>query len=107
MSPARQVYRFSVAAAVAGIVGLSAWFYFHQDRQVPIAQVNINTELPKVSDVEISEFLLTAPDMPQSDIFQVAGLDNLNVEEMLMDVKDGELVEFVKDDLILQPKKMN
>ncbi len=107
ISPARQVYRFAMAAAVAGIIGLSAWFYVHQEEEKPVAQVNINAELPKVSEKEMSEFLLTAPDMPQAETLQLAGLENLDIEEMLKDVNENELKEYVKDEQVLMPEKMN
>lgn len=103
----KKALKLSVAAMVAGIIGISAYLYFQLDSPViPTAQVNINAELPKVSEAEMNDFLLSVPDMPQTDILQMAGLDNLDFEDMLKDVQDSELQEFVKE-TDLQPEKLN
>jgi hypothetical protein len=104
----RQVWKLSVAAMLAGIIGISAWFYFQQ-AAAPFspAQVNVKAELPKVSEDEITDFLLSVPEMPQAETPQVAGLNNLNVEDMLKDVQDGELQDFVKEMPDLQTEKLN
>ena len=104
----RQVWKLSVAAMVAGLIGISAWFFYQQENSsVPALQVNINSELPKVSEEEITEFLLSVPEMPQAETLQVAGLDNLNVEDMLKDIQEADLQDYVKEMPDLQPDKLN
>lgn len=104
----RQAWKLSVAAMVAGIIGISAWFFFQQETaSFDPAQVNVKAELPKVSEDEIADFLLSVPEMPQAETISVAGLDNLNVEDMLKDVQDGELQDFVKEMPDSQPEKLN
>jgi hypothetical protein len=104
----RQVWKLSVAAMVAGIIGISAWFFYQQENtSVPSLQVNINAELPSVSEEEMTDFLLSVPEMPQAETLQMAGLDNLNVEDMLKDVQEVELQDYVKEMPDLQPDKLN
>jgi hypothetical protein len=108
MTGTRQVWKLSVAAMVAGVIGIAAWLFYQQDTAMTMpAQVNINAELPKVSEQEMNDFLLSVPEMPATETPQVAGLDNLNIEDMLKDVQDGELQDFVKDMPELQPEKLN
>jgi hypothetical protein len=108
MSGTRQVWKLSVAAMVAGIIGIAAWLFYQQDTSMTIpSQVNVNAELPKVSEEEMNDFLLSVPEMPSTETPQVAGLDNLNIEDMLKDVQDGELQDFMKDMPELQPEKLN
>jgi len=108
MSGTRQVWKLSVAAMVAGVIGIAAWLFYQQDTDMAVpTQVNINAELPKVSEEEMNDFLLSVPEMPATETPQVAGLDNLNIEDMLKDVQDGELQDFVKDMPELQPEKLN
>jgi len=108
MTGTRQVWKLSVAAMVAGVIGIAAWLFYQQNTAMTIpAQVNINAELPKVSEEEMNDFLLSVPEMPATETPQVAGLDNLNIEDMLKDVQDGELQDFVKDMPELQPEKLN
>ncbi len=108
MYRARQVWKLSVAAMIVGVIGISTWLFYRQDAAVmSTAQVNINAELPKVSEEEMADFLLSVPDMPQTETLQVAGLDNLDIEDMLKDVQEGELQDFVKDMPDLQPQKLN
>ena len=107
ISPVRQLYKLAAAAIVAGIIGVSAWFYFHQEKTDTPSLATINAELPTVSEKEMKDFLLTIPDMPQPENFQVAGLDNLNFQDMLKDVNDDDLLEFIEESPIVQPEKMN
>jgi len=108
MSGTRQVWKLSVAAMVAGVIGIAAWLFYQQNTAIDLpAQVNINAELPKVSEQEMNDFLLSVPEMPATETPQVAGLENLNIEDMLKDVQDGELQDFVKDMPELQPEKLN
>jgi hypothetical protein len=104
----KKALKLSAAAMVAGIIGISAYLFFQQNSpSVSTAQVNIKAELPKVSEAEMNDFLLSAPDMPQTETLQMAGLDNLDFEDMLKDVQDSELQEFVKEMPDLQPEKFN
>jgi hypothetical protein len=104
----RQVWKLSVAAMVAGIIGISAWFFYQQEiTSTPSLQVNINAELPGVSEEEMTDFLLSVPEMPQAETLQMAGLDNLNVEDMLKDIQEVELQDYVKEMPDLQPDKLN
>jgi hypothetical protein len=108
MTGTRQVWKLSVAAMVAGVIGITAWFFYQQNTSVIIpSQVNVKAELPKVSEEEMNDFLLSVPEMPATETPQVAGLDNLNIEDMLKDVQDGELQDFVKDMPESQPEKLN
>lgn len=108
MSRTRQVWKLSVAAMVAGMIGIAAWFFYQQNGSMNISsQVNVKAELPKVSEEEMNDFLLAVPEMPATEMPQVAGLDNLNIEDMLKDVQDGELQDFVNDVPDLQPEKLN
>jgi hypothetical protein len=107
MSPVKQMYKLAAAAIVAGLIGVSAWFYFHQEQTGMPSIAKINAELPTVPEKEMKDFLLTIPDMPEPENFQVAGLDNLNFQDMLKDVKDDDLLEFVEESTIVQPEKMN
>lgn len=93
---------------IAGIIGISAWFFYQQENSSnPTLQVNVNAELPGVSEEEINEFLLSVPEMPFSETLQVAGLDNFNVEDMLKDVQETELQDYVREMPDLSPEKLN
>lgn len=104
----KQVWKLSVAAMIAGIIGISAWFFYQQENSsIPTLQVNVNAELPAISEEEINDFLLSVPEMPFSETLQVAGLDNLNVEDMLKDVQETELQDYVREMPDLSPEKLN
>jgi hypothetical protein len=104
----KNVWRLSVAAMISGIIGISAYLYYQQDTPTTLtAQVNIVDELPKVSEDDMTHFLLSVPDMTQTETLPMAGLDNLNIEDMLKDVQDSELQDYVKEMPDLQPEKLN
>lgn len=108
MSVTRQVWKLSVAAMIAGIIGITAWFFYQQNASViSPSMVNVKSELPKVSEEEMNDFLLSVPEMPATETPQVAGLENLVIEDMLKDVQDGELQDYIKDMPDLQPEKLN
>ena len=108
MSVTRQVWKLSVAAMIAGIIGITAWFFYQQNATaVSPSMVNVKSELPTVSEEEMNDFLLSVPEMPATETPQVAGLENLVVEDMLKDVQDGELQDYIKDMPDLQPEKLN
>jgi hypothetical protein len=104
----RQVWKLSVAAMIAGFIGISAWFFYQQENfSIPPVQVNVNAELPGISEEEINDFLLSIPEMPFAETLQVAGLDNFNVEDMLKDVQETELQDYVREMPDLSPEKLN
>jgi hypothetical protein len=104
----KQIWKLSVAAMITGLIGISAWLFFSQNVPVlPSSQVNLSTEWPKVSEEEMTNFLKTIPEMPQPETLQVAGLESLNVEDMLKDVQDGELQQFIAEMPDLQTDKLN
>ena len=108
MSVTRQVWKLSVAAMIAGIIGITAWFFYQQNASVVSPSiVNVKSELPKVSEEEMNDFLLSVPEMPATETPQVAGLENLVIEDMLKDVQDGELQDYIKEMPDLQPEKLN
>lgn len=108
MNSRTQVWKLSAAAMIAGVIGISAWLMFFQGPvQQPTAHVNVKAELPKVSEKEIEDFLLTAPEMSQPEILQLAGMDNINVEDLLKDVQDDELQDFMKEIPDMQNEKLN
>jgi hypothetical protein len=104
----KQVWRLSVAAMIAGLIGISAWLFFTQDSPVFLSsQVTVNSLLPKISEKEIADFLQSDPEIPQMETQEVAGLDNLNLEDMLKDVQDGELQQYIIEKPDLQAEKLN
>ena len=104
----KQIWKMSVAAAVAGLIGISAWFYFSQDKSmISLEQVNVKAELPKVSDQDMADYLQLVPDLPNPETLPVAGLDNLDIEDMLKNVQDGELQQFISEVPDVQADKQN
>jgi hypothetical protein len=91
----RKWMRMAVAAMVAGIIGISGWFYFSQpkgfDANRPLAQ-----ELKNVSTKELNEFIKTTDITTTStETAQAKTAAKTEVEQMLSDVSDKELASFL------------
>ncbi|MGN6164523.1 MAG: hypothetical protein ACTHOF_08280 [Flavisolibacter sp.] len=91
----RRWMRMAVAAMVIGIMGLSGWFYFNQNKSLdadkPLAQ-----QLKNVSTKELNDFIRTTDITTAStETAQAKTANKTEVEQMLTDVSDKELASFL------------
>jgi hypothetical protein len=93
----RKIMRHAVAAAVAGIIVIAGWFFFNSPvTPTNVAGVEKISEDAKVSDEEMTKFLEneTVTAAVQTS-FDNADMNEADVKEMLTDVSDDELQQYL------------
>jgi hypothetical protein len=98
------------AAAVIAILGFFTWFYTVNNNDVEnagLAQVNIKTELPNISESEINSFLATTPEPIQIEPLSLAGVQEADFDAIMNDINESELQQFINDNPTLQIENMN
>lgn len=100
MNTGRRFMRYAAAAVVAGVMAVAGWFYFANNSTGTndgVAKVEQLSEDNKISDEEIANYLeaetvpvATAAIFPEND--EITASD---IKEMLSDVSDDELQQFV------------
>jgi hypothetical protein len=94
----RSPYRsLAIAASFVFLLGFAA-FLFNRMSQEPMqtTPVNVNAELPKVSDSEMNEFLNAFPDLGPTEPITVAS-GPVDVEYMIEDIDEEGLKSFLQD----------
>ena len=103
---ARKLYRLAIAAAVFGIVAITGLFIFNRGNNGnindPEAWVNKNV-IKKMSSDKIDEFVtLVAPNTVQKTTEGSKTTDAAEVKELLKDVPQKEIDEFLNDAVALE-----
>lgn len=101
---------FYAAASIVAILGLFSLFFALSNNEKAAAEVDIAAELPKLPDAEIKAFLWGEDDVLVMEPVQgpsLAGLEDLALEDLIKDVKDAELQQFIIDNPELLPGKIN
>lgn len=95
----------AVAASVVVILGFGAILLkMNQGDNRNLA--NIGTQLPKVSETEMDDFLNGFPDLSIAEPFVMAG-NPAEVEDMIREVDEQGLKEFLSDQPETMPTKLN
>ncbi|HLO82060.1 MAG TPA: hypothetical protein VK166_13925 [Chitinophagaceae bacterium] len=98
------------AAAVTAILGFFAWFYIINNNRIGIdgpALVNVNAELPKISETEINSYLATTPEPIQIEPLSLAGVQEADFDAIMNDITESELQQFINENPTLQIENMN
>lgn len=99
---------YAVAASVIAVLGFAMLLYrMSVTEQPPMVSVSVKEELPKLSEQEMGDFLAAFPDLTAGTdpVNIVAG--NMEVEEMITDVDEKGLEEFLSELPDLQSSKLN
>jgi hypothetical protein len=85
-----------------GVLGLFTWLYIlNNSSNTDSRNCNShNSELPKVSENEISSYLAITPENIQTDLITLAGIEDADMDEfrneikwVVMEVRDGKMVK--------------
>lgn len=96
---------YAVAASVVAILGFGG-LLLKMNLTNSGSLVNIGTELPKVSENEMDEFLNGFPDLSVTEPIVIAG-NPAEIEDMISDVDEQGLKEFLSDQPETTPIKLN
>jgi len=104
VSMGRRVMRYAVAAVIAGALAIAGWFYFNSHNKAineqQFAGVEKMSDDAKVSDQEMADFLenesipLVVSTAAVTD--DNSDMDETAVKEMLTDVSEDELQQFLQ-----------
>lgn len=99
------------AAAITAILGFFTWFYLinneNETVQPETLAVNVNTELPKVSENEINNYLSTIPENILVEPLSLAGVEEADFEEIMDQINENELQQFINENPALKLENMN
>jgi hypothetical protein len=99
------------AAAVIAILGFFTWFYIINNNNdvenAGSALININAELPNISESEINSYLATTPEPIQIEPLSLAGVHEADFDAIMNDINESELQQFINDNPTLQIENMN
>lgn len=97
---------YAVAASIVAILGFGALLYSMYDQQENGVNLSVSKELPKVSEEEMDEFLSGLPDVTIPEPIVVAG-NPAEAEEMMRDIDEEGLKDFLSDQPEITPLKLN
>ena len=97
----RRWLRYAAAAVITGIIALAGLIYFNKQNE-PVKnfarfEKNLNKEIKKTSDKELTEFVQQFTDAGLSSEEKVQINPKEEVKDLLKDVTDNELKEFLED----------
>lgn len=98
--------RFAIAASIIAVLGIGAWLFNMNQADPEIIDLSVNKELPKVSEKEMDEFLRGIPDVSIPEPIVVAGNPG-EAEEMMRDIDEEGLKDFLSDQPEITPLKLN
>ena len=104
--PKNRFRHYAVAASIIAILGLGALIYNMSQQQGNMDPLSVSKELPKVSEKEMDEFLSGFPDITVPEPIVVAG-NPAEAEEMMRDLDEEGLKDFLSDQPEITPKKLN
>jgi hypothetical protein len=97
------------AASIVAILGIFTWFFAMNNDAAngPTATVNINSELPKVSANEMASYLELIPEDPDVEPISLAGVEEADLNEIMDEINEAELQQFINENPGLQENNMN
>lgn len=104
--PKNRFRLYAVAASVVAILGFGGLLYNMSQQQENIDPLSVSKELPKVSEREMDEFLSGLPDVSIPEPIVVAG-NPAEAEEMMRDIDEEGLKDFLSDQPEITPQKLN
>ena len=97
------------AASIVAILGILTWFFaMNNDPGTgPVATVNVNAELPQVSDNEMASYLESVPEELDLEPISLAGVEEADLDEIMDGINEAELQQFINENPVLQENNMN
>jgi hypothetical protein len=97
------------AASIVALLGFFTWFFVMNNRPGtgPTAAVNINSELPKVSANEMAIYLESVPEDLNLEPISLAGVEEADLDEIMNEINESELQQFINENPGLQENNMN
>ncbi|MDX2047991.1 MAG: hypothetical protein SFU87_14465 [Chitinophagaceae bacterium] len=96
----RSLMNYAAAAIITGFIALSAWLlFFNNGTKTGVSQstlVNIDEELPKVSDEEMAKYLENIP-LIATEEMPVADNEEADMESILKDMPENELQQYLQE----------
>jgi hypothetical protein len=96
-----------LAAAVVVLLGVFTLFYRLGDSTIPQAPLNISEQLPALSTEELNGYLTSSPELMPVEPLSIAGLEEIDFENILDNVNVGELQEFINENPSYQIENIN
>lgn len=104
--PKNRFRLYAVAASLIAILGFGTLIYNMSQLQGSLDPLSVSKELPKVSEKEMDEFLSGFPDITVPEPIVVAG-NPAEAEEMMRDIDEEGLKDFLSDQPEITPQKLN
>jgi hypothetical protein len=96
----RRVLKYAVAAAVVGIIAISAWLYNRNEggQSANIAAANLDSSLQQLTETELSNYVETnlSVVMPDPGTNAANDLDPQDMHAMLADISDADLEQYLE-----------
>lgn len=98
------------AASIVAVLGVGIWLF--QMNPKPAAKINdttlnINSELPKLSANEITNYLDSLPEEINLDPISLAGVEEIDLDKVMENINEAELEQFIKENPGFTEKNMN
>jgi hypothetical protein len=97
------------AASIVALLGFFTWFFVVNNSSPTEGKfaVNIYSELPKLSATEMANYLETAPVELNLEPLSLAGVEEADLDEIMKEINEAELQQFINENPVLLEKNMN
>lgn len=97
------------AASIVALLGFFTWFFAMNNDAATgtTVAININSELPKLSATEMANYLETAPEELNVEPLSLAGVEEADLDEIMNEINEAELQQFINENPVLLEKNMN
>ena len=97
------------AASIVALLGFFTWFFVVNNSSSSEGKVavNIYSELPKLSATEMANYLETAPVDLNLEPLSLAGVEEADLDEIMKEINEAELQQFINENPVLLEKNMN
>lgn len=104
----RSFRMYAIAASLVGILGFAMLlFNMSRNEQHGAGSVNIASELPKLSEKEMDDFLAAFPDLGASTEPITVATGSVEAEDMIRDIDEKGLEEFLSEMPDVRSEKLN
>lgn len=103
--PKRRFSQLAIAASIVAILGFGG-LLFNMMKAPDAVNIDVAREMPKVSEKEMDDFLQGLPDVTVAEPIVFAGAA-VEADEMLSEVDEAGLQDFLADQPDVTPHKLN
>lgn len=98
------------AASIIGVLGLGTWLFLMtqpSETRINDSTLNINSELPKLSANEMTNYLDSLPEEINLEPISLAGVEDIDLDKVMENINESELEQFIKENPGFTEKNMN